>query len=159
MRPEDIPAAVALEQGSLTAWSPQHLEDEFHQSAGFQLAARDPATGKLLGLVCGRLAADEAEILKLAVAPEVRRQGIGARLLDAALHRCREKGAAACFLELRVSNTAAKRLYEKKGFNRVGTRRGYYAGPTEDAVMMRRNLQNEERQCVTEQANEEHQGS
>ena len=69
MRPEDVPAAVGLEQGSLTAWSPQHLEDEFRQPAGFQLAARDGAAGRLLGLLCGRLAADEAEILKLSVAP------------------------------------------------------------------------------------------
>ena len=109
-------------------------------SAGFQLASRDAAAGKLLGLVCGRLAADEAEILKLAVVPELRRQGIGTRLLDAALDLCREKGAAACFLQ-------------------VGIRRNYYAGPAEDAVIMRRNLRNEKGQRATEQTNEEHQGS
>ena len=159
MGPADIPAAVALELGSLSAWSPQHLEDELRQPAGFQLAARDAAAGKLLGLVCGRLAADEAEILKLAVVPELRRQGIGTRLLDAALDLCREKGAAACFLELRASNKAARRLYEKKGFQQVGIRRSYYAGPAEDAVIMRRNLRNEQGQSATEQTNEEHQGS
>lgn len=154
----DIPAAVALELGSLTAWSQQHLEDELLQPAGFQFAAREGGAGKLLGFVCGRLAADEAEILKLSVAPAVRRQGIGSRLLDEALCRCRKKGAASCFLELRASNTPAKRLYEKKGFVMVGTRRGYYTEPPEDAVMMRLNLRNRKERLTTEQADEEHQG-
>ena len=136
MRPEDIPAILELEADALGSWSQEHLEDELRQPSGFQFVVSDEANGKMLALICGRVMADEAEILKLTVVKNARRKGVGFSLLDFALKYCRTKGAKNCFLELRASNTAARKLYEKIGFFIAGTRKGYYENPREDALLM-----------------------
>jgi ribosomal-protein-alanine N-acetyltransferase len=136
MRAGDIPAVLELEAGTLSAWNMEHLEDELQQPAGFQFVVRDEAAANILAVLCGRIMDDEAEILKLSVAPEARRKGLGYKLLDFVLDYCRAKGVKNCFLELRTSNTAAAKLYEKRGFMRVGSRRDYYDEPVEDAVLM-----------------------
>jgi ribosomal-protein-alanine N-acetyltransferase len=61
---------------------------------------------------------------------------VGFQLLDFALDYCRAKGVRNCFLELRASNTAARNLYAKRGFFRVGARKDYYEKPVEDAILM-----------------------
>jgi ribosomal-protein-alanine N-acetyltransferase len=90
------------------------------------------------GMVLWRTAADEAEILTIAVLPPWRRAGLGGRLLDAALDGARSDGAATMFLEAASGNTAALALYAARGFVRMGMRKGYYGG--EDAITMRREL-------------------
>jgi ribosomal-protein-alanine acetyltransferase len=93
-----------------------------------------------LGFILTRLAADEAEILTLAVEPEERGKGIGRRLIQEALDFLRARGARAVFLEVGLANVPARRLYERAGFTGVGRRRGYYRNSTglnEDAVMLR----------------------
>jgi ribosomal-protein-alanine N-acetyltransferase len=77
----------------------------------------------------------EAEILNIEVEPHRRRRGIGAALLQAAIRRCRQAGVSRLFLEVRESNYAAIRLYQRAGFERVGRRKGYYQNPVEDAVL------------------------
>jgi ribosomal-protein-alanine N-acetyltransferase len=136
MRPGDIPAILALEAGALSAWSQEHLEDELRQPAGFHFVVRNEASGKILAVLCGRVMADEAEILKLTVVKKERRKGVGYYLLDFVLNYCRTKGVKNCYLELRASNTAARKLYEKQGFFIAGTRKGYYENPNEDAILM-----------------------
>jgi ribosomal-protein-alanine N-acetyltransferase len=88
------------------------------------------------GMILARVAADEAEILTIAVTPEARRGGIGASLLSAAMSRAATMGAITVFLEVSVVNTAAFALYAKAGFTMVGKRRHYYADNT-DALVMR----------------------
>ena len=90
------------------------------------------------GMVLWRLAGDEAEILTIAVLPPWRGAGLGRRLLDAAVAACRREKAGALFLEVAADNTTAQALYQRTGFARVGTRKGYYAG--KDAWVMRKNL-------------------
>ena len=94
------------------------------------------------GFAILRTAADEAELLTLAVAPEARGRGLGRALLRGALEQARAEGAEAMHLEVAAGNTPAINLYAGEGFERVGLRRGYYARPngTEDAVLMRRAL-------------------
>ena len=80
------------------------------------------------GMLLGRVAADEAEVLTLAVAPAVRRRGIAAALLRAAMARGQARGGAtAMFLEVATGNAAALALYRREGFVEVGRRRRYYA--------------------------------
>lgn len=102
-----------------------------------------PATFGLIsslgGMVLGRVAADEAEILTLAVNPEQRRHGLGSALLRAAMERARGLGAASMFLEVAVTNHAALALYEKHGFSEAGLRRRYYTDGT-DALVLRSTL-------------------
>jgi len=87
------------------------------------------------GFCLVRVAADEAEILTLAVLPEQRRQGIAARLLTAAMAAAARAGAQRMLLEVAESNLAARRLYAAAGFHPVGRRARYYASG-EDALVL-----------------------
>ncbi len=86
------------------------------------------------GFILIRVVADEAEILTLAVRPEARRRGLGARLVAAAAARAAALGAERLFLEVAQDNAAARGLYAGSGFAEVGRRRGYYARPGATAV-------------------------
>jgi [ribosomal protein S18]-alanine N-acetyltransferase len=88
------------------------------------------------GMLLGRLAADEAEVLTLAVAPSVRRQGIATALLRAAAAEMKARGATRLFLEVATGNAAALALYRREGFVEVGRRRRYYADRS-DALVLR----------------------
>ncbi|MCR5324910.1 MAG: ribosomal protein S18-alanine N-acetyltransferase [Lachnospiraceae bacterium] len=79
---------------------------------------------------------DEAEILRIAVLPEKRRNHIGSGLLEDMLDHGDYEGYSDIFLEVRESNTAAQALYEKAGFAMIGKRKDYYNDPKEDAVVM-----------------------
>ena len=107
-------------------------------SGAIALLAED-AEG-LAGYVLGRVVVDQAEILSIAAAPRCRRSGIGRRLLDTVLATMVERGAISVWLEVRVSNVAARALYEAAGFVATGLRRDYYRQPLEDALVLRREL-------------------
>jgi ribosomal-protein-alanine N-acetyltransferase len=91
------------------------------------------------GMILARVAADEAEVVTLAVHPASRRQGLGEGLLRAAQDHARQNGARAMFLEVDVENTVAQRLYARLGFTEVGRRPHYYASGT-DALVLRADL-------------------
>lgn len=91
------------------------------------------------GLALARIAADEAELLTLAVHPEARRRGIGQALLACALAEAARRGARAAFLEVAETNAPARALYGAADFVLVGRRRGYY-GSGADALVLRRAL-------------------
>jgi ribosomal-protein-alanine N-acetyltransferase len=95
------------------------------------------------GLLILRLAAGEAEILTIGVAPRARRRGIGRELMITAVGAARGLGAEAVFLEVEDGNAAAIGLYGALGFGAVGLRRGYYdrgAAGRSDARVMRLDL-------------------
>lgn len=101
-----------------------------------------------IGVAIARIAADEAELLTVAVSPRHRRQGAGRRLLAAVIEWAGWAGARTLFLEVGFDNPAARRLYQSLGFAEVGRRAAYYArveGPPADAIVMRLTLKNEER--------------
>lgn len=95
------------------------------------------------GFILILVAADEAEVLTLAVRPEARGRGLGRRLVEAAAQTARENGAAHLFLEVADDNAAALALYARAGFVETGRRPGYYARPggvRRDALVMAREL-------------------
>jgi ribosomal-protein-alanine N-acetyltransferase len=97
----------------------------------------------LAGFIVSRLAAGEAEILSVAVAPARRGRGVARKLLDLHLRRVAGLGAAAVFLEVDEDNKAARRLYGRAGFRDVGRRPAYYGRGTEkqsNALVLRRDL-------------------
>ena len=112
------------------AWGPDAI--------GLQIAL--PGTFGLVddrgGMLLARLAADEGEILTLAVLPAARRQGIAAGLLHAAAQRVAASGGRALFLEVATGNAAARALYLAAGFTKVGRRRRYYPDGS-DALVLR----------------------
>ncbi len=112
------------------------------------MAALLVATGTLAlmsegGFILIRAAADEAEVLTLAVSPAARRRGLGRALVEAAVDAAYRGGAASLFLEVADDNEAALALYASAGFEPVGRRAGYYhrrQGVAVDALVLRRTL-------------------
>ena len=140
MQLEDIEKVCELEKKTLSAWNKDHLKDELQQPTGFQFVVSNKKTERILAVIFGRIVVDEAEILKLSVAGFARNRGLGFQLLDFSVKYCSTRGVKNCFLELRASNEVAQRLYEKRGFVTVGTRKEYYEGPVEDAILMQLGL-------------------
>jgi ribosomal-protein-alanine N-acetyltransferase len=134
--PEDAAAIEPLERRCFTdPWSRAGLREMLESS---QVIARlAEAKGQLAGYAFARWAADTAEIMNLAVAPEHRRQGLAGLLLDEILDALLARRVREVFLEVRTSNQAAQALYLNRGFRVAGMRRAYYRYPTEDALVLR----------------------
>jgi len=98
---------------------------------------------KPVGFILSRMAADEAEILSLAVAPSRRGRGLAGRLLDLHLRTLAGLGTRTVFLEVDDDNLPARRLYARRQFREIGQRKGYYPGPGgggSTALVLRRDL-------------------
>ena len=132
---DDIPLLINIEQASFSdPWLPQTIINSLAEDRTLVLVAagEDGVYGYGVAWTVG----DEGEITHIAVAPERRSRGIGRQLLISLLNECTQRGSKSIFLEVRVSNNQARRLYERCGFRGVGLRRGYYRDG-EDAVIMR----------------------
>ena len=110
-------------------WNERIIAGQLSQPGIFGLI--DPVGGMLIA----RIAADEAEILTLAVVPERRQQGLGANLLAFAAREARLRGAKSLFLEVSTRNPAARGLYQRSGFQQVGRRRAYYYDGSDALVL------------------------
>jgi tRNA threonylcarbamoyladenosine biosynthesis protein TsaB len=135
---EDIPAMKSMAAAATEAaqWSAAQYEALF--TAGVpRLVLVAEENGTFRGLLVARTISGECELENIVVAQEARRRGVGALLLRSLLERARAERATACWLEVRKSNTAARRLYATAGFQESGRRRGYYQQPSEDAVLYR----------------------
>lgn len=139
----DAVAIAALHGASFRrGWSEQEVEQLLVDR---QVIAHRATIGtKLVGFIISRQAADEAEILSIAVAGRQRGRGIARDLLALHLRRLAGLGTRAVFLEVDENNTAAIRLYDRAGFREVGRRPNYYpaaaAGPPATALVLRRDL-------------------
>ncbi len=98
------------------------------------------ADGEVVGFVSAYPLDEVMDVYNLAVKPEVRRQGIGEKLLAGIRLAAVERGIDLIMLEVATSNQAALRLYEKAGFITYGIREGYYQQTGEDAYLMRLDL-------------------
>jgi len=108
--------------------------------AGRASSGGESSERTLLGYVVALVLGEEGEIADLAVAPAARRRGVGAMLLDRVAVESGYLGLRSLYLEVRESNVAARALYESRDFLPVGRRRAYYRNPTEDALLLRRDL-------------------
>jgi len=105
--------------------------------AEIENAERALAEGRrTAGFIVSRVIADELHINNIAVRPAFQKMGIGAKLLNAALAEGVSHGSVSSFLEVRASNRAAQKLYQRCGFRVVGRRKDYYHEPLEDALIM-----------------------
>lgn len=136
----DLAAIHAIECASFgDPWSLEGFRDLIdHPRAKMEVAVSE--SGEVKGYAVAWYVADESEIANLAVAPDARRRGVGALLLDRILRAAAEFGAKTVFLEVRESNEAARKLYEAREFEVAGKRNQYYKKPDEDALIMRRKL-------------------
>ena len=141
--PGDLDAVAAIEALVFPdPWPRQAFADLLGKGAVHALVTEDDA-GSVVGYGLCSLAADEGEILNLAVAPHARGRGAGRALLQSLLQWLRAHQAQAAFLEVRRSNQSAIALYQRLGFELLGTRRGYYHTPSEDALTMALELASE----------------
>jgi ribosomal-protein-alanine N-acetyltransferase len=139
LRPEDLPEVGRIEQRAMPApWSDAQLREEAGVAGGAALVAT--CEEALCGYAFFRTCPPECELLHLVVAPEWRRQGVAASLLAQAMNGFAAQGYTTCFLEVRESNSAARDLYARAGFRHTGTRKQYYNQPTEDALLLTRDL-------------------
>jgi ribosomal-protein-alanine N-acetyltransferase len=122
------------------AWSADAYREEIADVRSRHYLAAVDGEGELLAWAGVRVVGDSAEVLTVGVIPAARRRGIGRRLLRALLTEASARGAREAFLEVRVDNLAARRLYAADGFAQVGRRRGYYDAGRVDAVVMRKEL-------------------
>ena len=136
MRVEDLDEVQRIELASFsTPWPSNAYRSELETNRlATYLVAR--IEGQVVAYGGMWLMVDEAHITTFAVHPRWRRQRIGERLLLAFLDLARDRRAREATLEVRLSNLAARRLYEKYGFRPVGLRPRYYSDNNEDALIM-----------------------
>jgi ribosomal-protein-alanine N-acetyltransferase len=141
MRPQDLAEVLAIEQAAYEfPWTHGNFMDSLR--AGHSTWTMRDTSGGLIAYAVVMIALDEAHLLNLTVAPSRQRFGFGWRMLEAMADNARSYGARSMLLEVRPSNPAAQKMYERYGFVRIGTRRGYYPARDgrEDAVVMRVSL-------------------
>lgn len=138
MQPGDLDEVVAAEKMLFEfPWSRGNFRDSL--VAGYSAwVCRGGAS--LVGYAVMMMVVDEAHVLNLSVHPAWQRRGYGRMLLEHLCAVARQMNASSMYLEVRPSNSAARALYRRSGFEVVGHRRGYYParGGREDALVMTR---------------------
>lgn len=143
LRPEDIDAVVRIEEASYPyPWTRGIFVDCLeigYACFGLQLGQ------ELAGYSIHHWAAGECHLLNLCIHPDWQRHGFGSILLEHAITHAQAAGCGVMYLEVRPSNPSAGRLYERRGFQVIGTRPAYYRSDRgrEDATVMRLELQGE----------------
>jgi len=131
----DIDAVLSIQSESpeIASWSAWDYDRVARNEMAGWVATEGPV---IVGFLVGRRVVTDVEILNFAVAASRRRQGVGTLLLSQSLEWARSFGAEKALLEVRMSNVAAIRFYEKHGFEVVGRRPRYYNSPIEDALLL-----------------------
>ena len=138
---DDAESLAEIEKACFTTpWSMEALRQDLigNENAIYIVVQGDE--GELLGYLSVWCVADEGQIMTVAVMPEHRRKHVASVLMHAMLKVTEERGVKSHTLELRKSNEAALGLYEKFGFREIGVRKNFYRFPTEDAIVMMKNM-------------------
>jgi ribosomal-protein-alanine N-acetyltransferase len=141
--PADIPLMRALELQADTAahWAEREYDALFAPDTPKRIALVASEAGEdITGFLIARCGLDEWEIENVVVDTRRRRVGLGTALVDELVLEAGKARVPALLLEVRESNTSARRLYEKIGFSEVGRRPGYYQEPAEDALLLKYSL-------------------
>ncbi len=132
---EGVAEIFAIEQATLSPWTPAMLCSELKITGGKQLVAVVPSD-KIVGWCCCRLIPPEAELLKIAVDGAVRRSGIGCLLFNFLRVELMKNHISTLFLEVRSGNRSALKFYRKNNFFKIGQRPNYYSNPDDDALIL-----------------------
>jgi [ribosomal protein S18]-alanine N-acetyltransferase len=150
MTPADIEAVLPMEQALFgeESWSRQMLEGELAEQPRSRYYVVADDDGVVTGYGGLLLAGGQADVLTLAVAADRWGQGTGSALLEALLAEAERRGCTQVFLEVRIDNDRAQRLYRRYGFAEIGIRKGYYQPSGTDALVMRRDSPGPQRRVV-----------
>ncbi len=144
-QPEELEPILAIEQRSFRwPWGRLSYEGELSCQNACNYIVKSSASGtgeQVVAYAFLRRVADELHLLKIAVTPARRGQGIATRLLRRCFAISAKQGATSVHLEVRSSNTPAIELYLKLGFEVIGRRPKYYTDTQEDALLMMKNLE------------------
>jgi [ribosomal protein S18]-alanine N-acetyltransferase len=133
----DLEAIDRIERRSYpTPWSRSMFASELSKPSSVSLGAYETETGELVGYLVISRYVDAWHVMNVAVVPERRREGIACALFDRLFEVTGNDGRRGYTLEVRISNEAAIKLYERLGFQSRGVRRGYYTDNREDALIM-----------------------
>lgn len=138
---EDIAEVMDMERQCFKYhWTEEQFRLGLEKGAFHILGIGRTEHGHLVGYLAFSTVLDEMEILNLAVLPEYRKRGHGAKLLQTLLSYCRNNGIVKGFLDVKASNAPAIDLYLKFGFKKIGVRKKYYPDTGEDAILLKREL-------------------
>lgn len=142
MNEDDIFSVAEIEEECFSEpWSEDGIKSELHnEAARFYTAKISGCTAGYMGM---HIVLDECYIANIAVKSAFRRKGIAQALLVCAEETAKKEGCAFISLEVRVSNTPAIRLYEKRGYISQGERKNFYRNPAENALIMTKFLSEE----------------
>ena len=133
----DLDAVADLEAASFTnPWTREMLEREIQRSEVAHIFVARGAGRRVAAFCTCWIVYDELHINSVAVDPDLRGSGLATTLMSAVLTEAERRGAHRATLEVRQSNTPARRLYEKLGFSVVAVRSHYYTQPEEDALIL-----------------------
>ncbi|MDP4098922.1 ribosomal protein S18-alanine N-acetyltransferase [Paenibacillus sp. P96] len=136
MTMDDLPDVMVIEHESFTLpWTREAFRNELANNhfAKYMMMELD---GEPIGYAGMWTIMDEAHVTNIAIREAYRGCGLGERLLDELMRTAAYVGMKRMTLEVRVSNSVARNLYEKKGFEAAGLRKGYYSDNHEDALIM-----------------------
>jgi [ribosomal protein S18]-alanine N-acetyltransferase len=135
----DLDGVLAIEQASFNSPTTREwYEGELKRPEVCFIYVLRTADQPVAAFCAFWLVAEQAHINNLAVLPELRGRGLGTQLLEAITQEAARLGASMLTLEVRHSNDAARRLYERAGFYQDGVRKNYYTNPIEDALILSR---------------------
>lgn len=140
MKAEEVKQIAAIDARAYPQpWSEQIFHDCLKAKYNCFIYENDQG---MLGYAIMSVVVDEAHILNICILPEKQGKGFGRDLINYLLDLAREKKLETMFLEVRISNNVARRLYDRVGFNEVGIRNDYYPAKKgrEDAVVLAMNL-------------------
>ena len=117
-------------------WSEKSVASELENKLAYWLVAVED--DRVAGYVGSQTVCGETDMMNIAVHPDFRRRGIAESLVNALVEDLQKQESHSLTLEVRASNEAAQKLYEKLGFMQVGLRKNYYRNPKEDAYILRK---------------------
>ena len=139
MSEDDVDEVVRLERLCFSdPWSKRSFEEEIKHKFSIPLVVKSGT--KVIGYTCLWYVYNQLEIANFAISPEFRGKGIGGMMMERVLSEAEKRGCLTVMLSVRESNEAAINLYAKSGFVEVERRKNYYRLPTEDAIIMMKNL-------------------
>lgn len=136
MRIEDLAEVTTIEKVSFpTPWSIHSFATELRDNEYARYYCLE-LEGRVIGYMGLWFILDEGHITNVAITPDKRGQRLGEFLMRSVMNKMAQEGMERMTLEVRVSNHAARRLYERLGFQEAGIRKGYYVDTKEDALIM-----------------------
>lgn len=134
----DTPQACLLLSLCVGDSAQRELAEYLENPSAYIAAAYD--NGFMCGIVIALFSLDSCDIADIATDACYRRMGVARELIGHITRLCIKRGINCQLLEVRKSNAAAVGFYESQGFEMIAVRKKYYSRPTEDAVVMRRNI-------------------